>query len=182
MPIYVALLRGINLGPHKRMKMERLRASFEDLKFKQVQTYIQSGNVVFEAGKESLPAMCSRIENKILSDFGFPAPVVLRTAQELKRAITNNPFVKRSGIGLDKLHVIFLPEVPGPDALKELQGLTTSPDESSCLGKEIYLFLPNGMSKSSLINNRIERRHLKGATTRNWQTVNNIHEICQGCE
>jgi len=181
MPIYVALLRGVNLGPHKRMKMERLRASFEALGFEQVQTYIQSGNVIFKTAKASPQTIARKIEDKIPADFGFPASVVIRTQQEMEKTISDSPFAKRKGIDLARLHVIFLPAPPEPVALKELANLTTAPDECSCTGREIYLHLPNGMSKSSLVNNPIERRHLKGATTRNWQTVNKIFEMCQAC-
>ena len=74
MPVYVALLRGINMGPHKRMKMERLRESFAAMGFDNVQTYIQSGNVVFKAGKISPATLCRKIEEKILADFGFGPP------------------------------------------------------------------------------------------------------------
>jgi uncharacterized protein (DUF1697 family) len=71
MPVYVAMLRGINLGPHKRIKMDRLRESFEGLGFEQVKTYIQSGNVVFRAGRASAEALGKKIEDRIVSDFGF---------------------------------------------------------------------------------------------------------------
>lgn len=181
MPIYVALLRGINLGPHKRMKMERLRESFNAMGFEQVQTYIQSGNVVFKAGRISPTALCKKIEERIVADFGFPAPVILRTREELAKTIQSNSFCKRRGIDLTRLHVTFLAEVPDSPALEELKRLTVFPDESMCLGKEIFLHLPNGMAKSSLTNNPIERRLLKAATTRNWNTVNQIYELCEAC-
>lgn len=181
MPIYVALLRGVNMGPHKRMKMDRLRASFEALGFEQVQTYIQSGNVIFKAAKASPQTMAKKIEDRILADFGFPAPVVIRTQTEMERTIAGSPFIKRKGIDPTKLHIIFLRVAPDPTAMKELANLTTAPDESLCAGREIYLHLPNGMSKSTLMNNSLERRHLKGATTRNWQTVNNISDMCRAC-
>jgi uncharacterized protein (DUF1697 family) len=78
MPIYVAMLRGINVGGHKRIKMDQLRASFEALGFEQVRTYIQSGNVVFKTRKLSSVALSKRIEEKILSDFGFPFREVVK--------------------------------------------------------------------------------------------------------
>ena len=71
MPTYVAMLRGINLGPHKRVKMEALRKSFESIGLKNVQTYIQSGNVIFKAEKSSVDALGKKIEKQITSDFGF---------------------------------------------------------------------------------------------------------------
>jgi uncharacterized protein (DUF1697 family) len=181
MPIYVALLRGINLGGHKKIKMDRLRTLFEGLGFTQVQTYIQSGNVVFRAGKFSPAGLSSKIEERILKDFGFSVLVLLRTGDEIGMTIKNNPFLKNRGIDQEKLHVTFLPGPPETSVLKELEGLTTAPDQSCCIGKEVYLYLPNGMGQSSLANNPLERRLLKRATTRNWRTVNQIYQMCVDC-
>ena len=83
MPIYISLLRGINVGGHKRIKMDLLRTSFEKLGFEQVQTYIQSGNVIFKSAKVSPSKLSNRIEETILSDFGFPVSVVTRTVGEM---------------------------------------------------------------------------------------------------
>jgi len=180
-PIYVALLRGVNLGPHKRMTMEKLRGSFEALGFESVQTYIQSGNVVFQAGKASHTSLRKKIEERIVLDFGFAAPVIIRTHEEMREAIAKNPFLKRRGIALTKLHVIFLADAPESSVAEALKSLTILPDESCCVGREIYLHLPNGMGKSSMMNNALDRKHLKVATTRNWNTVNAILELCQEC-
>jgi uncharacterized protein (DUF1697 family) len=181
MPIYVAMLRGINVGGNKRIKMDRLRASFEALGFEQAQTYIQSGNVVFKAGKPAPAALSKKIEERIVMDFGFSAPVILRTSQEMAETIANNPYLKEPGIDSEKLHVMFLAEVPTPDAFKELARLTTKPDRSLSSGKEIYFHLPNGVAHSSLANNPIERRLLKFATLRNWRTANALHQMCRDC-
>ncbi|MGB6475599.1 MAG: DUF1697 domain-containing protein [Candidatus Sulfotelmatobacter sp.] len=182
MPVYVALLRGINLGPHKRMHMERLRESFSAAGCEQVQTYIQSGNVVFATPRVAPAALCQKLEERILRDFGFPAPVVARTREEMTKVMKKNPFLKKPGADGAKLHVIFLAQPPAAEALQALQGLTTLPDESRCMGREIYLYLPNGMGKSSLMNNAVERRWLKGATTRNWNTVTKLYEMCESCQ
>jgi len=181
MPIYVAMLRGINVGGNKRIKMDRLRESFAALGLQQVQTYIQSGNVVFKAAKFAPAALSRKLESRILKDFGFPVPVISRTHAEMSKAIENNPFLKERGIDPEKLHVVFLSEAPAPPALKELAGLTTEPDRSRCLGKEIYLHLPNGFGHSSLANNPIERRFLNRATTRNWKTASTLLQMCQDC-
>ena len=179
MPIYVAMLRGINVGGNKRIKMDRLRSTFEALGCERVQTYIQSGNVVFETGKLSPAVLFGRIEDRIVRDFGFSALVITRTSNEMKKIVDDNPFLKDGRIDPEKLHVMFLPEPPALSALKELVSLTTQPDQSRCLGKEIYLYLPNGMAHSSLANNPLERRLLNRATTRNSRTVNTLHQMCQ---
>ncbi|MFZ1158488.1 MAG: DUF1697 domain-containing protein [Candidatus Sulfotelmatobacter sp.] len=182
MPTYVAMLRGINLGPHKRVKMEALRKSFESAGLRNVQTYIQSGNVVFKAGKTSSATLRKKIEEQITGDLGFSSLTILRSQEELGKVIKANPFLKQAGANHEGLHVIFLPKPPETDVLKQLQSLTKAPDESCCLGQEIYLHLPNGFSRSSMMNNPIERKFLVQATTRNWRTVNNIYQMCLGCE
>jgi len=182
MAIYVAMLRGINLGPHKRIKMGELRKSCEALGFEQVKTYIQSGNVVFKAGKTSSAALGTKIENRIVSDFGFSASVIVRTSAELGDTITANPFLKQRGIDHGKLHVTFLSEIPAAPALKKLADFTVAPDQSRCVGKEIFLYLPNGFSGSSLWKVPWEKALAVVTTTRNWNTVNAIHQMCLDCK
>src|SRR2546429_7772335 len=99
------MLRGINVGGHKKIKMDQLRESFEALGCQQVQTFIQSGNVVFKTAKASPAALSNKIEKKILTDFGFAVPVICRTRDEMDKAIDGNPFLKRSGIDPTKRHV-----------------------------------------------------------------------------
>ena len=181
MPIYISMLRGINVGGNKRIKMEKLRDSFEALGFEQVKTYIQSGNVVFKAGKTSSAALSERIENRILGDFSFSVSVISRTADEIANIIKNNPFVNQPGIDPEKLHVAFLSEAPAPPALNKLAQLTLKPDQSRCLGRELYLYFPNGVSGSSLWKHPLDGVLSVVTTTRNWKTVNSLHQICQDC-
>jgi uncharacterized protein (DUF1697 family) len=182
MPIYIAMLRGINVGGNKRIKMDDLRKSFEALGFEQVKTYIQSGNVVFKAAKSSSAALGKKIEARIVSDFGFSASVIVRTGAELSATITANPFLTQPGIDHDKLHVTFLSDIPAAPALKKLAELTVAPDQSQCVGKEIFLYLPNGFSASSLWKVPWEKALAVVTTTRNWKTVNSIHQMCRDCE
>ena len=179
MAIYISLLRGINVGGHKRIKMDQLRASFEALGFESVKTYIQSGNVVFKSGKTSPAALSKKIEAKILKDFGFPVSVMTRTADELRNIVASNPFLKQGGIDPEKLHVMFLSEAPAPAALKELTAVTVAPDRCHCSGQEIYFYLPNGVSKSVLWNSPVDRILAVVTTTRNLKTVNSMHQMCQ---
>ena len=182
MPVYVALLRGINIGPNKRIRMDDLRKSFESLGFKQVQTYIQSGNVVFKAGKSSPAALGKKIEAQIVKDFGFSASVIVTTADELGRTIATNPFLKQRGIDAEKLHVTFLSETPAAPALKKLAEYTIAPDQSRCVASTIYLYLPNGFSASSLFRVPWEKALGVVTTTRNWRTANALHQMCEECE
>ena len=107
MKTYIAMLRGINVNGHI-VKMEQLRACFTSLGFRNVKTYVQSGNVIFEANKNSGSGLCEKIEKCILREFGFPVPVVLKTTKELELVVRDNPFPKEPGLDPSKLHVTFL--------------------------------------------------------------------------
>lgn len=181
MPIYVSMLRGINVGGHKTIKMDQLRHSLEALGFEQVKTYIQSGNVVFKGGKLSTAVLSGKIETKILSDYGFSVSVILRTQDEMEKTIRNNPFLKERGIDQTKLHVTFLAEAPARSALQKMQALIAAPDQSRCVGKEIYFYLPNGVSQSSLWKTPWERALSVVTTMRNWKTVNRLYQMCLDC-
>jgi len=174
MPAYTAMLRGINIGPHKRIKMDRLRASLEGLGFDQVQTYIQSGNVVFKAGKSSAVSLSKKIDGRLLEDFGFSVSVILRTREEMEKLIRDNPLLKEKGIDPAKLHVSFLSEAPTPTALAKLQEFTLPPDRVRFLNKELHLYFPNGVSGSSLWKHPLDRVLSVVTTTRNWNTVNQL--------
>jgi uncharacterized protein (DUF1697 family) len=181
MPIYIAMLRGINIGPHKRMKMEKLRSSCEQLGFVKVKTYIQSGNIVFQAPKLSSAAAAKKIEAQIVKDFGFSADVISRTAEEMKKIVEGNPLLKEPGVDLSKLHVVFLAETPAPAAIKKLETLTLSPDKVRQSGKEVYFYFPNGVSGSSVWKHNLDRVMSVSGTMRNWNTVNTLYEMAVEC-
>jgi uncharacterized protein (DUF1697 family) len=181
MPIYIAMLRGINVGGHNRIKMDQLRSSLEAVGLQQVKTYIQSGNAVFKSATISPAALSRKIEKQIIGQFGFAVSVISRTADEINKTIANNPFLNDSSINPEKLHVAFLSEAPAPLALKKLKELTLDPDQSRCLGKEVYFYFPNGVSGSSLWKHPLDRVLSVEATTRNWKTVNTLHQMCLDC-
>jgi len=175
------MLRGINVGGHKRMKMEKLRASCEALGFEQVKTFIQSGNVIFEAQKVSPGALSKKVEERILSDFGFSVDVISRTREELAKIIRNNPLLKEQSIDPSKFHVVFLSDAPAPAAVKKLESLTLAPDRVRFGNKEIYFYFPNGVSGSSLWKHPVDRVLSVVATMRNWNTVNKLYAMAVEC-
>lgn len=181
MPAYIAMLRGINVGANKRMKMEKLRASCEALGFGKVKTFIQSGNVVFRTAKSSAPAIAKKMKMRILEDFHFEADVVVRSHEEMARIIRQNPFAGKSELDQAKLHVCFLAEAPAAAAVERLESLTLAPDRVHAAGTEIYFYFPNGVSGSSLWKHPLDRVLGVSATMRNWNTVNRLHEMAAEC-
>ena len=176
MPTYVALLRGINLGPHKKIAMPALRELCENLGHTSVTTYIQSGNVVFVSSDRSAAAVGSALAEAIADAFGHEIAVLVRTPKQLDAVLEHNPFL---GQGADpkELHVAFLADKPGAARVKELDPDRSPGDEFAVRGKEVYLRYPNGMGRSKLTNDYLERRLGTTSTVRNWNTVNKLAEL-----
>ena len=181
MPVYVSMLRGINVGGHKKIKMDQLRASFEALGFDYVKTYIQSGNVVFKAPKASSSGLGKKIEMKIQGDFGHSVSVIVRTADEMNDVVHNNPFLREKGVDPEKLHVMFLSQAPKSVSVDQVRALTSSSEQLRCIGQDLYLYLPNGVGESFVMKKPVDRLLGVVTTMRNWRTVNNIHQMCLDC-
>jgi uncharacterized protein (DUF1697 family) len=174
---YVCLLRGINVSGHKIVKMDQLRAAFETLDFVDVKTYVQSGNVVFKAPTKASGKLAEKIEEKVLHQFGFSVPVLVKTAEEVSRVIKNNSFLKEEDIDASKLHVTFLSQTPEKTSLKMLDAIVVGSDRFHCSAEIVYLYCPGGYGKTKLSNNALEKVLSVKATTRNWNTVNKLHEM-----
>jgi uncharacterized protein (DUF1697 family) len=177
MPAYVAILRGINVAGHNPIGMERLRGLCNGLGFQKVETYVQSGNVVFQTNSENPVTLSKSISGAILESFGFDVPVIVRTSKEIRSVIANNPFLKEKEIDSSKLHVTFLSETPQKGTLKKLEALAMSPDRFYSAPHEIYLYCPGGYGRTKLSNNAIEKVLSVNATTRNWKTTNTLFEM-----
>jgi uncharacterized protein (DUF1697 family) len=170
---FIALLRGINVGGHRLIKMADLKAMFEEMGIGAVQTYIQSGNVVFRTAEAEQP-LRQRIERQIESVFGFPVTVALRSADELTRLIANCPFppdVLREG---ESLYAALLAETPSPEGVERLLACKIEPDECRVQGREVYLLYRQSMRLTQLTNNLIEGRLGVAATSRNWRTITTL--------
>lgn len=176
MSIYVALLRGVNVGGNL-LKMERVREVCAELGFGNVRTYVQSGNVVFEA-QGTAGRWAEALERKLAGEARLPITVIARTAAELERVAAKNPFLREKGIDTRRLHVTFLQGKPGKAGLARLGALATGVDRFQCAGREIYLHCPEGYGRSKLTNNTIEKLLSLRGTTRNWNTVRKLREMC----
>lgn len=172
---YVALLRGINLGAHNKVSMADLRALFASLGADDVETYVQSGNIIFTS-RDRPPELTEAIEARIRRDLGLNVTVLLRTNAELAKVLAGNPF-SRGGREPTKLHVTFLAEKPDRAHTRTLDPKRSEPDEFRVVGQEIYLHCPNGYGRSKLSNAYFEQQLGVAATTRNWKTVTTLAEL-----
>lgn len=170
----IAILRGINVGGKRNVLMAELKFICEKLGWTNVQTYIQSGNLIFNSDKP-----CSELENdleKMMTDkFEFYVPVIVRTAKELEVCIEKNPFLNNSTI--EQLYLTFLKETPTSESVKIIKNYKCNPDQFKIEDKDVFVFCAGKYHQSKLTNNFFEKKLSTEATTRNWKTVVKLIEL-----
>jgi uncharacterized protein (DUF1697 family) len=181
MPVIISMLRGVNLGK-RRMKMDALRALYESLGFRDVQTFVQSGNVVFSSEQKNLAALTKKIESAIEREFGFYSDVILRSASEVRETIARNPLAKRSRMEPRSFLVWFLASDPGEEIRKKVRAMNTEPEELRIDGREVYIYFPNGMARPKMKWPAIEKVLAVRGTGRNWNTVRKLLEMAEALE
>ncbi|HRO42781.1 MAG TPA: DUF1697 domain-containing protein [Flavipsychrobacter sp.] len=180
MPTYISMLRGINVSAQKKIIMKELKTLHEDAGFQNVQTYIQSGNVVFKSSKKSTSTLATQIETFIKKHYGFDVAVIVLTPQEMQDTITNNPFQKQKDFDEGKMYVCFLNNQPNVALVEKIKAVQYEADCFVIDHKVIYLFVPGGYGNTKLNNNFFESKLKVTATTRNWNTVNRLLEMAGG--
>ena len=177
--VYVALLRGINVGGKNSLPMKELAALFTAAGCKDVKTYIQSGNVVFRASPAVVKTLAKKISAGIEAGFGMKIPVVILSAEEMQRAVKGNPYLKEANPNLIALHVLFLADEAAADAAKKLDAMRSYPDRFHVKGRSIYLHLPNGGARTKLTNAYFDKALATVTTQRNWATTLKLLEMMQ---
>jgi uncharacterized protein (DUF1697 family) len=175
---YAALLRGINVSGKNMLPMKELAAMFVAAGCSKVETYIQSGNVVFSAGAGVVKGLDTRISKMIEEGFGHRVPVVIRSAAQMGMVVRENPFLKAGG-AVELMHVYFLAAAPGSEMVAGLDAGRSPGDRFEVVGGEIYLELGNGMGKSKLTNAYFDSKLKTVSTARNWRTVLKLVEMLE---
>jgi len=175
---YISILRGINVSGQKKIKMGNLNSLYESLDFQNVVTYIQSGNVIFDATIKNKADLKTKIEEAIAKKYKFHVPVEIRTNREIGDILKNCPFgsVDLLGYGT-KVLVTFLSSKPSEVRVSDIQKCVVAPEKLVLRGKEVYLYCPNGFGKSKLSNTFLEHKLGVEATTRNWKSVHKLYEL-----
>ena len=176
--MYVALLRGVNVGGKNQLPMRDLAAMFVNAGCAQVRTYIQSGNVVFSAQERRRDKLPKLLAKTIEERFGFRTPVILRTRKQLGDAIQSNPFVT-AGVDEKALHVFFLSDLPDAAGIGKLDPERSPPDAFRVVAREVFVHLPNGMARTKLTNAYFDTKLRVTSTARNWRTVLKLYEMTE---
>jgi uncharacterized protein (DUF1697 family) len=173
---WIALLRGINVGGHAKVPMARLRELFEELGHTDVRTYVQSGNVVFTGPDRSDEEVATEIENALEAEFGFRPTVLVRSRDEIAAVVDANPF---GGVADNpsRYLVHFLAGEIAPERLAEVGENDFAPEAFELRGRELYIWVPQGMRDSPLVKALSEKRLGVTATSRNWRTVTKLLEL-----
>jgi uncharacterized protein (DUF1697 family) len=178
MQTLVSFLRGINMTGHNSLKMNDLAELFRTAGFSEIETYIQSGNVIFSSSEMvSDVEISSKIKEGIHKRFGYNIAVVIRTVPQLELIVKSNPFTIEVSFDPTKTAVIFLSDTPSAAGIEKLKGIETGPDRYAISGKEIYIYCPNGFGKSKLYANFFDKKLNVEGTARNWKTINTILEM-----
>ena len=177
MKTYISMLRGINVGGHKKIRMQELKELYESLDYREVQTYIQSGNVLFQCADLDIAELNNRIESAIQAAYGYSVAVLIRTPDEFRRLVENNPLSGEKNIDITRLAVIFLSASPEKWPTEKLEESKAESEDFYTSGREIYLYCPEGYAKTRLSTNFFEKQLKVSATARSWKTVNKLLEL-----
>ncbi len=182
MPVLISMLRGVNLGPHNRIKMDALRALYESLKLESPRTYLQSGNVIFRTKEKNSAQLAQKIRTAIEKKLKCNPEVILRTPEELRSAIAATPFADRPNLEPGKILVSFLAAEPPREAQNGFDRFKDYPEEVHLKGRELYIYFPNGAGRSKLPWSALEKMLKVTGTARNWNTVKAMLVIAEEME
>ena len=179
---YIALLRGINVGGKRKLPMVDLKKMFVDQGFENVMTYIQSGNVIFQAKNQNTVKLATQLEAEFLKLFALEVPVIIRTASEWQQLIDAQPYQNSTQVTFnnpEKWHVTLLGATPEQQAVEKMNGFSASPDDFRLILNSIYLYCQNGYGNTKLTNTFFESKLKVKATTRNWKTIIHLSTLCE---
>jgi uncharacterized protein (DUF1697 family) len=179
MNTYIALLRGINVGGHKKVPMAELRELLTKARFHDVRTYIQSGNVILQSSEKNLQNIESTIQNSILNNFGFTVPVIVRTRAHIKSIFDNCPFPEEEKINS---YFTLLSEVPKKSLVTEASKKVYL-EEAYCIVNDcIYFYCASGYGRAKFNLNYFEKKLEVNATARNYKTMLKLLSIAAEIE
>ncbi|SEU29461.1 DUF1697 domain-containing protein [Paenibacillus sp. NFR01] len=179
MTTYIALLRGINVGGNRIIRMAELKTMCESLGLEKVRTYIQSGNIVFGSAAEA-GELERLLHRSIEETFGFPVDVMVRSLEELEAVIAGNPFPLTTAEEFKRLYVTFLKEEPKKEGLEKVAQIADGADKMIMKGRTMYTLYEISVSKSKLFQMPLDKWLGTTLTARNWATTGKLAELGRG--
>jgi uncharacterized protein (DUF1697 family) len=165
---------------HNLIKMTELAVLYSSMGFHDARTFIQSGNVIFsDPGNRTVSDLSAALEKAILERFSFIVPVMIRTNSELRELFSSNPFLEEKNFEPSKMAVIFLLDAPSKIQIQKVADINYPPDRFKIIGKEIFIYCPNGFGRTKLYTNFFEKKMGVIGTARNWKTITTILNIAE---
>jgi uncharacterized protein (DUF1697 family) len=171
MTTYIALLRGINVGDHKKIAMADLRELLTRMGLEDPRSLLQSGNLVFRSKAMDTSKLEQLLEAGTKKKLSFETHFFVRSAQEWQSVIDRNPFLREAEHDPGHLVAMLLKKAPEPGDLKTLQRAITGSEIIHADGREAYITYPDGIGRSRLTNALIESKLGTRGTARNWNTI-----------
>lgn len=175
MQTYIALFRGINVGGRNSIKMADLRSLLENIGLTDVQSYIQSGNVVFQTEETDARTLSEKIRNAIGENYEFTPDVMIIRDEDFDKVLAENPFPEAES-DPGKLHIGFLESRPTNPNLNGLKEVKKESERYELKSKAFYFYAPDGVGRSKLFA-KAEKLIGVSMTSRNWRTVKKIHRM-----
>lgn len=175
MPVYIGLLRGINVGGKNKLPMKALSRILEQHNCTNIQTYIQSGNVIFEHPEHQTEELAEDITQTITQKHGFSPDVLIITVQNMKEATDKNPYPNAKAEP-KSLHLFFLKDTPENPDIDALNTLKAESESFALINNVLYLHAPEGIGRSKLAA-QAEKKLGVSVTARNWNTINKLLEM-----
>lgn len=176
MKTYIALLRGINVGGHKKVPMAELRALLTKSGLENVKTYIQTGNIIFQSSSKNTKTLEEKIKQSILEHFGFDVSVLVRTRVQLSKIFNDCPFPEEKKVSS---YFAILSEAPKEDLVQEAYKKTYENEEYEILNDALYFYCANGYGNAKFNLNFFERKLMVSATARNYKTMVKLLSLSQ---
>jgi uncharacterized protein (DUF1697 family) len=173
----IALLRGINVGGHKQVAMADLRSLFSKLGFTDVQSLLQSGNLLFRSGSQTGSRLERLLETEVEKHLGLQCSIFVRSAEEWSKVVARNPFREEARRDPGHLVAMLLKSTPEASRMKALQAAIQGPEIIRAGGPCLYIVYPDGIGRSRLTNGLIEKTLGTRGTARNWNTVLKLNAL-----
>jgi uncharacterized protein (DUF1697 family) len=177
MKTFIALLRGVNVSGQKKMPMVEVRKMMTSIGFNDVQTYVQSGNIIFGSELNSTEEMEGLIHTAIENTFGYDVPVLVKSVSEIKDVIAKNPYNNENDLAQNRVYFVLLQDTPNAELVEAFEEMDFPNEKFMVSNSCVYLCCENGYGKAKLNNNLIERKLKVKATARNYRTMNKLLEL-----
>lgn len=179
MNTYIALLRGINVSGQKKILMTDLRDLLTKSGFENVQTYIQSGNVIFESEEANTNVLSDKIEQIIRDQYGFEVPTLVILPKAMEKAVSRNPFIVHPDIEETGTYFTFLKDSPNKEGIEKFNAVSYPGETFQLIDNVVYYHCSIGFGKAKFTNKMMENKLGTRATTRNFKTTMKLISMCK---